>query len=245
MSISVAKIKHVQSLRIKKFRQKYNQFIVEGDKAVHELINSDWQIKEVFYTESYSGSIPADIFCTEIKKGEMERISQHQSPQDLLAVAVQKEHVPDEEKLRSGLTLLLDGIRDPGNLGTLIRIADWYGAGQLICSPDCVDLYNEKVIASSMGSFIRMPVAYAVLEDILKKDTAPAYACVMDGENVHRLSTGLPAVLVIGNEGAGIRSEILPYCNKRISIPRFGGAESLNAAVAAAVIMDRFRGLSG
>lgn len=240
MGLSKAGIKYVQSLRIKKFRQKYHQFIVEGDKSVIELLNSSWKTDSLFYCEGFQGPIPE--YAELVSQTEMERLSQHQSPQKALAVVNMPETSETVHIAKEGLTLVLDGIQDPGNLGTLIRLCDWYGVKQVICSLDTVDLYNHKVISGTMGSFLRVGVQYTDLSEALAQSPVPVYGAVMDGENIHLHKPATNAVLVIGNEGQGISDAVMKLLQHRISIPRFGQAESLNAAIAGGILLDRFIG---
>lgn len=237
MALSVAAIKYVQSLRIKKFRQKYHHFVVEGDKAVHELFQSSWKIITCYHTASFN-TPNTDIETVLISHKEMERLSHHQAPQNVLAVV----EMPIWEQVipTSGIQLYLDGIRDPGNLGTILRIADWYGLQEVWCSEDTVELFNPKSIDATMGSFLRIKLLIKPAKDFLNACPLPAFAAVMDGENVHEAKLPKDAVLVIGNEGKGIQEEVLKLISNKISIPRFGGAESLNAGVATAVLMDNF-----
>lgn len=236
MGITIAAIKYVQSLRIKKFRQKYHHFVVEGDKSVQELLASEWNIISWYHTKDFfPHTFPENGVLVSDK--EMERLSHHQAPQHALAVVempVWTKNIPSE-----GIQLYLDGIRDPGNLGTILRIADWYGLNEVWCSPDTVDVFNPKTIDASMGSFLRVKLLF---DDVsfFSACKLPAFAAVMDGENVHHSQLPDNAVLVIGNEGQGIKEEILDQVNHRISIPRFGAAESLNAGVATAVLLDNF-----
>lgn len=237
MALAIAAIKYVQSLRIKKFRQKYHHFVVEGDKAVHELFHSSWKIVTCYHTEAFS--VPKKGLETVlVSEKEMERLSHHQAPQNALAVVEIPQwpvNIP-----QSGIQLYLDGIRDPGNLGTIIRIADWYGLEEVWCSEDTVELFNPKSINATMGSFLRVRLMVKPAIEFLNACGLPAYAAVMDGENIHQAELPTDALLVIGNEGQGISKETLALIYKRISIPRLGQAESLNAGVAAAVLMDNF-----
>ncbi|MBI1222659.1 MAG: RNA methyltransferase [Bacteroidetes bacterium] len=241
MGLPVSEIKYVQSLRIKKFRQRYHQFIVEGDKSVAELLHSDWQVMQCYHTDAFVPKGNAVQFIR-VNEKEMERLSHHQSPQNALAVVSMQagiEKIPD-----SGIQLYLDGIRDPGNLGTILRIADWYGIKNVWCSEDSVDVYNPKSIDASMGSFIRVKLHVHEGRDFLHQCSLPSYAAVMDGENIHQMKLPEDAVILVGNEGKGIRPELMTAAQYSVSIPRFGEAESLNAGVAAALLLDNFfRGL--
>lgn len=238
MALSNHAIKHIQSLRIKKFRQKYHEFIVEGDKAVRELLASSWKIVQIYHTHEFileKGFSNAEL----VTEKEMERISHHQAPQHALAIVQM-----DESQLvipTQGLHLFLDGIQDPGNLGTIIRIADWYGLKYAYCSPDTVEVYNPKCIDASMGSFLRVKQLYIEGLELLKNIHLPVYAAEMNGQNIHQASLAQDGLLLIGNEGKGIRKELLSQAGiNRISVPRFGTAESLNAAVATGIILDNF-----
>jgi len=237
MALAISAIKYVQSLRIKKFRQKYHHFVVEGDKAMHELFHSSWKIITCYYTDSFK--LPKTTReAILVSHKEMERLSHHQAPQNALAVV----EIPHwEEAIPSnGIQLYLDGIRDPGNLGTILRIADWYGLKQVWCSEDTVELYNPKSIDATMGSFLRVKLLIKPAIEFLDGCPLPAYAAVMDGQNVHQAELPKEAVLVIGNEGKGIQEDVLQRIENKISIPRLGGAESLNAGIATAVLMDNF-----
>lgn len=237
MGITIAAIKYVQSLRIKKFRQKYHHFVVEGDKSVQELLASDWSVFAWYHTRDFSAaSMPENGMLVSDK--EMERMSHHQAPQHALAIV----EIPEwtESLPTKGVHLYLDGIRDPGNLGTIIRIADWYGLNELWCSPDTAEVYNPKCIDACMGSFLRVKVLVEEAEPFLRACTLPFYASVMDGENIHSARLPKDAVLIIGNEGKGIQGTVLDLVKNRVSIPRLGGAESLNAGVATAVLLDNF-----
>jgi TrmH family RNA methyltransferase len=139
-----------------------------------------------------------------------------------------------------GLTLALDTVNDPGNLGTILRLADWYACDAVICSPETADMYNPKTIAASKGSFLRMPVYYTSLDEWLPKVTVPVYAALLQSASVHYATLETPAILLMGNEANGIRPHLLPLVQHPISIPRFGHAESLNVASAAAILVDRF-----
>ncbi|MDX5320331.1 MAG: RNA methyltransferase, partial [Bacteroidota bacterium] len=202
MGISVSAIKYVQSLRIKKFRQKYHHFVVEGDKAVHELLQSSWVCISCYHTETFDRP-KSEVPFYLVSPKEMERLSHHQSPQNALAVV----EIPrwDAEPPRSGIHLYLDGIRDPGNLGTILRIADWYGLDRVYCSEDTVDLYNPKSIDASMGSFLRVKLIPIAAQSFFSACTLPTYASVMEGNNIHQTKAPKDAVIIIGNEGKGIQ----------------------------------------
>jgi len=174
---------------------------------------------------------------TKIEQFELERISALQTPQQVLLVIKQK--LPTDEPIVTGkITLLRDGIKDPGNMGTIIRTADWFGIDQLICTNDCVDIYNPKVVQASMGSITRLKVWYEDVQPLLQNATVPVYGAFLDGTDVYTLPQSKEGILVIGNEGKGIRSELQSFITQRVTIAKKGGAESLNAAIAAGIIMS-------
>ena len=180
-------------------------------------------------------------------QNEMGKISQLTTPQNVLGIF----NIPDISinnlSLSGALTLMLDDIKDPGNMGTIIRIADWFGIKQIICSPESVDIYNPKVVQGSMGSIARVNVAYANLLDILqnKSENIPVYGALLDGENIYKTTLEPSGIIIIGNESEGISENLLPHISKKIMIPSFNTnlqkAESLNAAIAAGIICAEFR----
>ena len=202
------------------------------------MLDSGWPYHRLYHTDDFA-FVPVPDKATRISMKEMERLSHHQSPQNALIVAT----IPQSESVipHSGLQLYLDGIRDPGNLGTILRIADWYGLDQVWCSEDTVEVFNPKCIDASMGSFLRVKVHTRNATEFLEACALPAYAAVMNGESVHGMTFPGDALLIIGNEGKGISPLTLRGAHTAISIPRFGGAESLNAGVATAILLDNFR----
>ena len=235
--------KFIQSLKLKKFRQKYGQFTAEGEKTLRELLKSRYRIQTLFATQEWIEKNAPEATGFELVKvteEELSRISNHQSPQQVLALV----NMPEDVKVPTqaeGLCLALDNIQDPGNLGTIVRIADWYGIKHIVCSEECAELYNPKVISSTMGSIARVEVSYTKLENWLKALNSDIYATTLDGENVHTIKADDDAIIMVGNEGKGLRPELIKLANRKISIPLYGGAESLNAAVATAIICDNFR----
>lgn len=238
--ISKQQQKYIQSLHLKKYRQLNQEFIVEGRKNILELIESDYIIRQVFttaafndaYLDSYS-AIKKEI----ISENELEKISTLQSNDSALAVVSMKQtEIPILEN--NGLALALDNINDPGNLGTIIRIADWYNIKHVFCSENTVEFYNPKVIMATMGSFTRITPHYVNLQSFLNKSTVPIYGAFLDGENVHQKQTSTLGILVIGNESHGISVSIEEEIQHKLTIPRFGNAESLNAGIATALLLD-------
>jgi TrmH family RNA methyltransferase len=245
MAISKNSIKFIKSLGIKKFRQKYNKFTVEGDKMLREiLMQKDLHIESLYATDSWiqthkpENKIQQDrIF--KITLTELDRISSLKTPNQVLAVIETPEYLVDSSLLENDLSLYLDDIQDPGNLGTILRIADWFGIPQVICSPGTVEVFNSKVIQSSMGAFLRIKTPVISLNDILKQnDNLPVYGAVLDGENIFTIEKIKNGIIVIGNEGKGISEQNSELLTKKISIPATSssGAESLNAAVATGII---------
>ena len=180
----------------------------------------------------------------QITADEMARISHFPTPSSVLAVGKINRPALAPGILDHGLTLALDGIQDPGNVGTLLRIADWYGLDRVLLSPDCADLFSPKVIHASMGSFARLAIHTATLGDELAELKVPVLGCDLAGDDVHHLKPMRDAVIVIGSEGRGLSAAVTARLTGRITIPKFGGAESLNAAVAAAIVCDNLRRLA-
>lgn len=231
-------IKVLQSLDKKKFRQKYNLFLVEGNKIISELPNSNFKIKEIFSTNPQNLNFKETI-VHQIAENELKKISFLQNPKDSVAVCELIEESKLEDK---SIQLVLDGIQDPGNLGTIIRLADWFGIEQIICSEDTVDFYNPKVIQASMGSFTRVNIVYCNLVDYLSETKNTNIGTDMDGENIYTFEKPKKINLILGNEGKGMRDETEKLLHKKISIPRFGksqSTESLNVSMAAGIILGQ------
>jgi len=235
--------KELISLKQKKYRQRYGQFMVEGEKSVFELYNSDYIITEILLTKEQNdklGHLLNHPITLIISQKDMEQISSLETAPGIIAVSNFKEILTEEFNFDEKISLMLDGISDPGNLGTIIRIADWYGINQIVCSTNCVDLYNPKTIASSMGSFTRTKVLYESLPKLLNTCKVESYACVMDGQSIQTIKQPKEAIIIIGNEANGISDEVLALASKKITIPRIGKAESLNAGIATAIICHKF-----
>jgi RNA methyltransferase, TrmH family len=237
-----AERKLIQSLHQKKYRQQEGLFLVEGAKSIEELLQSDFRIEGIWATDKFvfSQEITSskNTFSIEIvSQNELERLSTLQSNESALAVVRQKDNqwlMTDNERF----ALALDDIRDPGNMGTIIRIADWYGIQHIVASPQSVELYNPKTIAATMGSFTRVNIFYTDLLPFFTQQKKPVLGAFLDGENIHNTSFGQSGFLLMGNESRGISESLEPVVTKRIHIPRFGAAESLNAAIATAIVCD-------
>jgi TrmH family RNA methyltransferase len=234
--LTKAEIHRVRGLREKKNRMEAGQFVVEGAKVVAELLDAKYPFLEIYGTTEWRGATTQVV-----SPQEMTRLSHFPNPSAVLAVGKLRNDPLDPEAINHGITLALDGVQDPGNVGTLIRIADWFGLERVVLSADCADLFSQKVINASMGSFARVPVFTADLGTALAVATVPVLGCDLDGEDVHRLQSPEHAVLVIGSEGRGLSSAVLERVTRRVTIPRRGQAESLNAAVAAGIICALLR----
>ncbi len=236
--LTAHKIKILQSLDKKKFRQKYNLFLVEGNKTIKEIPTSHYLINEIYSLNPSELSL-GNITATEISAAELKKISFLQHPKDSVAVCEMREELVQKE---TGVQLILDGIQDPGNLGTIIRLADWFGISQIICSEDTADFYNPKVIQASMGSFLRVNIVYQNLENYLVENNQPIIGTDMDGTSFYDYEFPDNFNLVLGNEGNGIRPEIENLLTDKITIPRFGkskATESLNVAMSAGIILGK------
>lgn len=233
--LSKNEIKYIQSLFHKKNRDAENAFIVEGAKAVNELLHSGFTVANVYAVEEWieeTGNKAVLLTSDELKK-----ISGQVTPNQVLAVAQQKS-ISSSPSFKNKIILALDGIQDPGNMGTIIRTADWFGIENIIASNDTADFYNPKVIQATMGSFTRVNVYYDDLDKLLSNADVPVFGAVMNGSDIFIQPKIKEGIIVIGNEGNGIRNNILSLIQHPITIPRRGNAESLNAAVAAAIIIS-------
>lgn len=244
------KINLIKSLAQKKARQKEQLFLVEGDKNVTEVLRSGLPLKEMFATEGFIEEnrqfVTSTHNFTVVSDDEIKKASLLKSPQRSIALCVLPPELPMPDKLPD-VCFYLDGIQDPGNLGTIIRICDWFGMDYLFCSPDTADIYNPKVIQASMGSFCRIRTIYIAFEEVLKHTVqaqTDIYGAFMDGMNLYTAELPLKAMIVMGNEGNGIRPDISEKIKNRLAIPPFRagsqGAESLNVAVAAGIIGSEF-----
>ncbi len=237
-----SKLKYIQSLGQKKFRQQEPVFVAEGPKLVNELIAMENPgIIEIFALKNWieeNKSVADKLNVQEISTIELEKISHLTTPNQVLAL-VKKFETSDEITVKNKITLALDNIQDPGNMGTIIRIADWYGIDQIICNAQSADIYNTKVIQSTMGSICRVQVHYTTLSNWLSKQKGiPVYAAMLNGEDVTSINKITEGILVIGNEAKGISDEVLASVTTKITIPQKGKAESLNAAVATGIILS-------
>jgi TrmH family RNA methyltransferase len=237
--ISINQKKYVNSLKQKKFRTENNSFVVEGIKMLEELLLSGYEVEFIFATQNWIGN-NSSINCIEVSEKELASISSLKTPNEVLAVAKMK-HV-ELNDVTNKLTIALDKLQDPGNMGTIIRTADWFGIQNIVCSIDSVDLYNPKVIQATMGSFFRINIIYSDLKEFFTKNNSLAiHGALLEGENVyHKELNSKGTVLLMGNESKGISEELKPFITDKISIPKFGKAESLNVATATAILCSEF-----
>lgn len=236
--------KMIKSLHQKKGRRDAGKFLVEGTKNVAELLASDYTIDSLYATKEFKQEFASllakkNISTHVVDAAELTAYGTLEHNDGALAVALQQ--APKAPTATSGVILVLDDIRDPGNLGTLIRIADWYGIKDIVCSVSCVDWYNPKVISATMGSFTRVNGYYTELPAFLKQQKTPVLGAFLDGTSAHTFSFPKDGILVIGSESHGISSEVARFVTQKITIPSFGGAESLNAAVAGSILLDRWK----
>jgi TrmH family RNA methyltransferase len=240
--LSKPKIKYIQTLGQKKFREQEKLFIAEGPKLVTELLHAvPGSISEIFALPEWlaaNKNLLNSIHVQEINEAELEKISQLTTPNKVVAVVKQfNNDVP--AGIKGNLTLALDDIRDPGNLGTIIRIADWFGIAQIVCSLECAEVYNPKVVQSTMGSIARVHISYTNLAGWLSANRdVEIYAAMLEGKDISTLKKIKEGILIIGNEAQGISDEIAALVHTKITIARKGQAESLNAAVATGIILS-------
>ena len=250
--LSKNKIKLIQSLNRKKDRDESGLFLVEGNKMVEEALRSEYQIETLVCTAQFADQHPEIRSkakeLIETDRDSIQKASLLQNPQEALAIVMQPELNTPELNLNAELCLALDFIQDPGNLGTILRIADWFGIRTVICSENTVDVFNPKVVQASMGAIFRIKTSYTNLESFLSeasKSQIPVYGTFMDGNNIYTESLTKNGIIVLGNEGNGISESTSRLVTRRISIPTFSTnpnkAESLNVAIAASICCSEFR----
>ncbi|MES2545799.1 MAG: RNA methyltransferase [Bacteroidota bacterium] len=238
--VSKNQIKLITGLQQKKFRSVHQLFIAEGVKVIQELLLSNFELEHLYVTEAIFEEVNI-LKKTLIAEADLKKISALSSPNNCLAIFKIPQGKPVIEK---GLIVALDDIRDPGNLGTILRLCDWFGIEQLICSDQTVDIYNPKVVQATMGSIARVNINYLDLEGFIKQSKLPVYGTFMDGTNIYKETLPEEGIIVMGNEANGISSAIEKIIQKRLTIPRFGKlqqTESLNVATATAIVLSEFR----
>ncbi|MFZ4860575.1 TrmH family RNA methyltransferase [Sphingobacterium sp. Mn56C] len=238
--LSKAQISIVNALQHKKFRTQHGLFIVEGIKSVLEFVNSSYQVQKIYATAeavTKLGKIPHKIKLEEVSTHDFEKITALKSPQGALALVElpKADAALSEDVLKGKHSLVLDDVQDPGNLGTIIRTAEWFGIRHIICSIGTVDAYNPKVVQATMGSLSRINIHYLPLEDFLDKYRLPTFGALLDGQDIYATDFGNEGFIIMGNEGKGIRKSIIDKIDKAVTIPRIGDAESLNVAVASTI----------
>jgi len=236
--ISNRQLKLITSLGRKKYRTQEQLFIAEGPKVVTDFLKSNLTLHSLFTTDETQVTKPNHYLVTE---KELQKISHLQHANTCVALFEMPKVIVQKQE---GLLVALDGVRDPGNMGTIIRLCDWFGVTQLICSIDSADCFNPKVVQATMGSLARVQVIYTVLEDYIKHSNVPVYGGVLDGTSIYKTDKATNAIVVVGNEGKGITPEIMNLLTHQVTIPQFGIAqdtESLNVATATAILLNEFK----
>jgi TrmH family RNA methyltransferase len=237
--LSKSQISLLTSLQHKKFRREHGLFMVEGYKSITEFIDSDYHIHTIYHTPDITPKLlklSQKINFQEISLNDLQKISALKNPADAIATV----NIPqwgglNYTTLKNKFSLVLDGVQDPGNMGTIIRTADWFGITNIICSEDTVDAYNPKVVQATMGSLARVNVTYTNLAGLISAAKLPVFGALLNGENIYTTNFGTEGLIIMGNEGNGIRPDIQALVTKAITIPRIGKAESLNVAIATAI----------
>ncbi|SMO78371.1 RNA methyltransferase, TrmH family [Saccharicrinis carchari] len=248
--ISQSKIKLINSLTKKKYREQNQLFIAEGEKLVLDLIRSNIKVIELFVSESFTSisQLPPGLPCIKITEQQLKKITQLKSPSTIIALCQIPQNTLDPHTVHKGLTLALDDIQDPGNLGTIIRLADWFGVKHIICSKNTADAYNPKVVQATMGAIARVAIYYTDLTTFLaeqKENQIPIYGTSLDGENIYGEKLTNKGIIVMGNEGKGISPTIAQQIDKKLLIPSFSEypdhSESLNVSMATGIVLSEFR----
>lgn len=239
--LSKNQVKLIQKLHQKKYRNELNLFIVEGKKSINEFLQAGYTPQLLIATEAFTTNVPQHLF-TPVTKDELRKVSTLQNPDEGLAVFEQPKH---KGILQEGVIVALDNVQDPGNLGTIIRLCDWFGVETLLCNTQTVDCYNPKVVQASMGSLTRVAVHYLDLAAFLTTTALPVYTMDLEGENLYTATFPKDCILILGNEANGISAEVRALSNEVITIPRFSKhqrTESLNVAMAGAIILSEVMG---
>ncbi|MEN9488809.1 MAG: hypothetical protein RL494_1074 [Bacteroidota bacterium] len=238
--VSKNQIKLIKSLTQKKYRKEHQLFIAEGSKVIEELLQSNFELEFIYTTKSMFYDV-SEAKKAIVSDSDLAKITALTTANDCLAIF----KIPKERKMETeGLLVALDDIRDPGNLGTIIRLCDWFGISQIICSQQTVDVYNPKVVQATMGSMARVNITYVDLELYLAESENVIFGTFMDGENIYKKQLPASGIIVLGNEANGISKTVEAQITQKIAIPRFGNlqlTESLNVATAAAIILSEFR----
>lgn len=237
--LSKAQISLINSLQRKKFRMQHGLFVVEGIKSVSEFIHSSYVIQKVYFTDQAAaklGNLTHNIKQEVVDKDEFKKLSNLDTPQGVLAIVkIPPKREENDLLLKNSHSLVLDDVQDPGNLGTIIRTAEWFGIKNIFCSIGTVDAYNPKVVQATMGSLSRVSVEYVDIEKLICNSTVPTFGAVLDGKSIYETDFKSEGLIIMGNEGNGIRKSLLSKINTAVTIPSFGDAESLNVAVATTI----------
>ncbi len=242
--VTKSSIKFIKSLKLKKYRLQEKRYIIEGRKGIEEALKASIPVEQVIGTKEFGAQLEENGLLREtqfesVDQRTLESISSFQSNNTGIAIAPIVATKLKEEK---GPSILLDGVRDPGNLGTIIRGMDWFGIKTLICSPDCADFYNPKTLAATMGSFTRLKPHYMDLDAFLtEREELPVYGMVLGGAPMESAQLIQDAIYILGSESHGIREPLLPFVKNKIAITKFGGAESLNVAMATSILLYAIR----
>ena len=235
--ISKEQIKKIRSLQQKKFRDIHQMFIIEGPKMIQEAINkAPESILEIFGVSERENFILPQFQYQQITEKNLQQVSGLKNPQSQLAIC---QYLPKEE-IKTDFILAIDTVQDPGNLGTILRLASWFGVKKIVASKETVDCYNPKVVQASMGAIFTVQIEYVDLKTYLSNASLPIYGALLDGENIYTKSIERKGILLLGNEGNGIHEDLIPLVNHRITIPQFGEGESLNVAMATAILLSEF-----
>ena len=255
--LSKNRLRFIISLQRKKIRDEQNLFIIEGDKLVKEFLGSDLKVLALIAKPEFTGSIPKQVLSgidevENVSYEELKQISSLKTPHNALALVQMPVSEIRPKQILKKLCLALDFIQDPGNLGTIIRAASWFGIQNIVCSPDCVDVYNPKVIQATMGAILNVNVHYYDLRSFLitaSEMGTPVYGTMIEGESIYEYKLGGKGVILLGNESRGISEELMPYVTLKLMIPKFTqakhGIDSLNVGMAASIILSEFARRSG
>lgn len=240
--LSKQQVTFIRSLHQKKFRQMYGKFLVEGDKLVRELLTSNFKLDAIYGIEAWQTTVDLKkVPFFAVSESDLAKISTHEAPNQVVAVA----EIPTPQhgvQLQDALYVACDNLNDPGNAGTIIRTADWFGIKRVLFSENSVDVYNPKVVSSAKGSLFRVTCTYTDLATLFTANPhLPVYGTFIDGSDIYKAPLTKTGIILIGNEANGITAELQPLVKHRIAIPNFGKAESLNAAMAAGIVMSEFR----
>jgi TrmH family RNA methyltransferase len=246
--LSKNRIKSILSLQNKKFRKELNSFVIEGNKLIDEALKSDFEISTIIATKKWlnSNNIQKEVEIIETTDSEIKKVSSLSTPQEVVAIVKLPDTKIDFSTLSNKLSLVLDNIKDPGNLGTIVRLCDWFGIETIICSSETVDIYNSKTVQATMGSIFRVNTLYTDLSEFIqhfeKNSDFNIYGAFLNGENIYTSNLKKCGLIIMGSESHGISSEVEKFVTKKITIPKFTNSqtESLNVAISAAIICSEF-----